>query len=86
MSQQADTSCGRQVKKEGRGGRGGQGYGGGGYRGRTPFISKAFKYPIVEMASNTFTRTRENSLPNSPNQEKTLPVTSSTALERKHIW
>ena len=51
MSQQADVSCGRQVKKEGRGGRG---YGGGGYRGQTPFISKAFKSPIVEINSDTF--------------------------------
>ena len=32
------------------------------------------------------TRARENLLPNSPNQVKTLPVMSSTALERKHIW
>ena len=42
------------MKKEGCGGRGGRGYVGGGYRGRTPFLSKAFKYPIVEIASNTF--------------------------------
>ena len=42
------------MKKEGRGGRGGRGYGGGGYRGRTPFLSKAFKSPIVEITSNTF--------------------------------
>ena len=54
MSQQADASRGRQAKKEGRGGRGGRGYGGGGYRGRTPFISKAFKSPIVEITSDTF--------------------------------
>ena len=54
MSQQVDTGRGRQVKKEGRGGRGGRGYGGGGYRGRTPFVSKAYKYPIVEIASDTF--------------------------------
>ena len=54
MSKQVDKVCGRQVKKEGRGGRGGWGYGGGGYRGRTPFVSKAFKYPIVEIASDTF--------------------------------
>ena len=54
MSQQVDTGPGRKVKKEGRGGRGGRGYGSGGYRGRTTFVSKAFKSPIVEIASNTF--------------------------------
>ena len=54
MSQQADTSRGSQVKKEGRGGCGGRCYGGGGYRGQTPFVSKAFKSPIVEVASDTF--------------------------------
>ena len=54
MSQQADSSRGTQVKKEGLGGRGGRGCGDGGYRGRTPFVSKAFKYPIVEIASDTF--------------------------------
>ena len=54
MSQQADASRGRQGGKEGRGGCGGQGYGGGGYRGRTPFVSKAFKSPIVEITSDTF--------------------------------
>ena len=54
MIQQVDTGRGRKVKKEGRGGRGGRGYGGGGYRGRTPFVLKAFKYPIVEIASDTF--------------------------------
>ena len=57
MSQQVDTGRGRQVKKEGHGGcggRGGRGYGGGGYRVRTPFVSKAFKSPIVEIASDTF--------------------------------
>ena len=42
------------MKKEGRGGRGGQGCGGGGYRRRTPFVSKAFKSPIIEIASDTF--------------------------------
>ena len=42
------------MKKEVRGGRGGRGYGGGGYRGKTPFISKAFKSPIVEITSDTF--------------------------------
>ena len=42
------------MKKEGHLGRGGQDYGGGGYRGRTPFVSKAFKYPIVEIAPDTF--------------------------------
>ena len=42
------------MKKEGCGGRGGQGYGGWGYKGRTPFISKAFKSPIVEITSDTF--------------------------------
>ena len=51
MSQQADTSRGSQVKKEGCGG---QGSGGGGYRGQTPFVSKAFKSPTVEIASDTF--------------------------------
>ena len=51
MSQRDDASRGRQVKKEGCGGRG---YGGGGYRGQTPFISKAFKSPIVEITSDTF--------------------------------
>ena len=51
MSQQADASRGRQVKKEGRGGRG---YGGGGYKGRTPFVLKAFKSPITEITSDTF--------------------------------
>ena len=51
MSQQADTIRGRQVKKEGRGGRG---YGGGRYRGRAPFVLKVFKSPIAEIASNTF--------------------------------
>ena len=50
MSQQADTGRGRQVKKEGCGGRG---YGVGGYRGRTPFVSKAFKSPNVEIAFDT---------------------------------
>ena len=54
MIQQADASRGRQVKKEGRGGRGGRGYGGGGYKGRTPFLSEAFKYPIVDITSDTF--------------------------------
>ena len=54
MSQQAYASRGRQVKKEGCGGRGGRGYGSRGYRGRTPFVSKAFKYPIVEITYNTF--------------------------------
>ena len=54
MSQWVDTGRGRQVNTEGRGGCGGGGYGGGGYRGRTPFVSKAFKSPIVEIASNTF--------------------------------
>ena len=54
MIQLADASCERQVKKEVRGGRGGQGYGGGGYRRRTPFVSKAFKSPIVEITSDTF--------------------------------
>ena len=54
MSQQADASRGRQVNKEGRGGRGGQGYGSGGYEGQTPFLLKAFKSPIVEITSNTF--------------------------------
>ena len=54
MSQQADASRGRQVKKEGREGRGGRGYGGGGYKVQTPFVSKAFKSPIVEITSNTF--------------------------------
>ena len=54
MSQQADASRGRQVKKEGRGGRGGRGYGGGWYKGRTPFVSKAFKSPIVDITSDTF--------------------------------
>ena len=39
------------MKKEGRGGRG---YGGGGYRGQTPLVSKVFKSPIVEIASDTF--------------------------------
>ena len=42
------------MKKEGRGGRGGRGYGSGGYRGRTPFVLKAFKSPIVEITSDTF--------------------------------
>ena len=42
------------MKKEGSGGRGGRGYGGGGYRGRTPFVSKAFKYHILDIISNTF--------------------------------
>ena len=54
MSQQADANRGRQVKKEGREGRGGRGYGGGGYRRQTPFVSKAFKSPIVEIALDTF--------------------------------
>ena len=54
MIQQADASRGRQVKKEFHGGRGGRGYGGGGYKGRTPFVSKALKSPIVEITSDTF--------------------------------
>ena len=54
MGQQADASRGRQVKKEGRGGRGGQGYVGGGYRGRTLFVLKAFKSPIVDITYDTF--------------------------------
>ena len=54
MSQHADARRGRQVKKEVRGGRGGRGCGGGGYIGRTPFVSRAFKSPIVEIASDTF--------------------------------
>ena len=54
MSQQTDASRGSQVKKEGRGGRVGRGYGGGGYRGRTPFVSQAFRSPIVEITSGTF--------------------------------
>ena len=51
MIQQVNAGCGRQVKKEGRGG---QGYGGGGYRGQTPFVLKAFKPHIIEIASDTF--------------------------------
>ena len=54
MSQQADASRGNQVKKEVRGGRGGRGYGGGGYKGQTLFVSKAFKSPIVDITSDTF--------------------------------
>ena len=54
MIQQVDAGRGRQVKKEGRGDRGGRGCGGGGYIGRMPFVSKAFKYPIVEITSDTF--------------------------------
>ena len=54
MSHQPDTNRGMQVKKEVCGGRGGRGYGGGGYRGKTPFVSKAFKSPIVEISSDTF--------------------------------
>ena len=54
MIQQVDIDRGSQVKREGRGGRGGRGYGDRGYRGRTPFVSKAFKYPIIEIASDTF--------------------------------
>ena len=54
MSQQVDIGRGRKVKKEGNGGHGGRGYDGGGYRGRTPFVSKMFKSPIVEIASETF--------------------------------
>ena len=54
MIQQADASRGRKVNKEGCGDRGGRGYGGGGYKIRTPFVSKAFKSPIVEITSNTF--------------------------------
>ena len=42
------------MKKEGRGSRGGRGYGDGGYIGLTPFVLKAFKSPIVEIASDTF--------------------------------
>ena len=42
------------MKKEGCGGRGGLGYGSGRYRGQTPFVSKEFKSPIVEIASGTF--------------------------------
>ena len=42
------------MKKEGRGGCVGRGYGGGRYRGQTLFVSKAFKSPIVDIASNTF--------------------------------
>ena len=57
MSQQVDTGRGSLVRKEGRGGCGGcggRGCGGGGYRGQTPFILKAFKSPIVEITSATF--------------------------------
>ena len=54
MSQQVDTGRGRQVDNECRGGRGGRGYGGRGYRGRMPFVSKEFKSPIVDIASDTF--------------------------------
>ena len=54
MIQQIETDRGRKVKKEGHGGHGGRGYGSGGYRGQTPFVSKAFKYPIVEIASDTY--------------------------------
>ena len=51
ISQQVDTGRGRQMKKEVCGGRG---YGSSGYRGRTMFVSKAFKYPILEITSDTF--------------------------------
>ena len=54
MNHQVDTGRGRQVNKEGREVRGGRGYGGGGYRGRTSFVLKAFKFPIVDIASDTF--------------------------------
>ena len=54
MIQQYDASRGSQVKKEGRGGRGGRGYVGGGYKGRTSFVSEAFKSPIIEITSENF--------------------------------
>ena len=86
MSQQADTSHGRQVKKEVRGGRGGQGYGSGGYRRRTPFVSKALKSSIVEIASDTFNTSQSKFAAQFTQSRKTLPVISNAALEKKHIW
>ena len=86
MSQQADTSSGSQVKKEGHGGRGGQGYDDGGYRGRTMFVSKAFKSPIVDIASDTFNTGQIKFAAQFTQSRQTLPVISNTALERKQIW
>ena len=86
MIQQADAGHGGQVKKEGRGGHGGLGYGGGGYIGQTPFALKAFKSPIVEIASNTFNTGQSKFAAQFTQSRKTLTVTSSAALERKHIW
>ena len=54
MSQQVGTGRVGKVKKEGRGARVVRGYGGGGYRGRSLFVSKVLKSPIVEIASETF--------------------------------
>ena len=85
MSQQVDTGRGRQVKKEGRGGRGGRGYGGGGYRGQTPFVSKAFKSPIVDIASDTFNMGQSKFAAQFTQSRKILPVTSNAELERNHI-
>ena len=82
MSQQADTSCGRQVKKEGRGGRGGRGYGGGGYRGQTTFVSKAFKSPIVDIASDTFNIGQIKFAEEFTQSRKTILVISNADLER----
>ena len=83
MSQQVDTDRGRQVKREGRGGRG---YGGRGYRGRTSFVSKAFKSPIVEIASDNFNTGQIKFAAQFTQSKKKLPVTSNAALESKHIW
>ena len=74
MSQQDDTSRGRQVNKEGCGGRG---YGGGEYRGRTPFILKAFKHPIIDITSDIFNTGQRKFASQFTQSRKTLPVMSN---------
>ena len=58
----------------------------GGYRGRMPFISRAFKSPIVEITSDTFKTGQSKFAAQFTQSRKTLPVIFRASLERKHIW
>ena len=53
--------------------------------GQTPFVLKALKSPIVEIASDTFNTIQSKFATQFTQSRKKLPVTSSAALERKHI-